>query len=208
MGRDTAGEQLAAAYLRRRFDRFAERHRPVGGKRLDWSVALLSLSDLRCTNRKSDFLRVVVPSRHTAAFVQEQQEEADPAAKNAGLPFVGVLARTKADIDFSPDLVAGAMFGDLTIVMPIGPNVESFDPSRATTSFGKGGRLQPGQIARCQRRRDHQSLQSHSLASGRGTEVRTASLPKWHAGMSAKQRNEIQTAIARAACEIEEQFVR
>ncbi len=129
------------------------------------------------------------------------------AAKNTGLPFVGVLARTKADIDFSPDLVAGAMFGDLTIVMLIGPDGESFDPSRTTTTFGKGGRVQPGQMRGVSAVAIIRAFNPTAWRPEEELRVRTASLPKWHAGMTAKQRNEIQTAIARAACEIEEQFV-
>ena len=198
MGSDTAGEQLAAAYLRqRRFDRFAERHRPVGAKRLDWSVDHPSQSfgfevyepEIRLPQGGGPFSSY----DSLRGMFKNNKKKQIRAAKNAGLPFVGVLARTKADINFSPDLVAGAMFGDLTTVFPIDPDGEGFDPSRATTTFGKGGRG-PNQ-GRGRGVSAVAIIRAFNPTAWRPEEelrVRTASLPKWHAGMSGEERNEIR----------------
>jgi hypothetical protein len=77
---------------------------------------------------------------------ERNKREQIRAAKKASLPFVGVLARTNSDVDFGADLVAGAMFGDLTFRVPLAEDGESFDIERGVTTFGSGGRMQRGQM--------------------------------------------------------------
>lgn len=211
MEKDTAGEQLAAAYLHQRgFDRFAERHRPVGGKKLDWTV----------DHPAQPFgFEVYEPEIHLPegggwfssyeglrGMFKNNKMKQIRAAKEAGLPFVGGLARTNAGIDFSPDIVAGAMFGDITTVMPIGPGGEGFDPTQAITTFGKDGKVQPKQMRGVSAVAIIRDFNPTLWRMEGELEVRTAKLPKWHAGMSDEESHEIQVEMTRMFGDIEEHF--
>ena len=62
------------------------------------------------------------------------------------VPYVVALARTHSDLPFQPQLVAGAMFGNLQITFPVGPDVTADVPAGVRTSFGGSGRVQPEQF--------------------------------------------------------------
>jgi hypothetical protein len=139
---------------------------------------------------------------------ERNKKEQIRAAKNSRLPFVGVLARTNSDVDFGPDLVAGAMFGDLTFRMPIADDGESFDIERGATTFGSGGKVQPSQMRGVSAIAIVRRFNPTAWRLSKEFEARTAGLPSWHAGMTAAQRSAIQAEIAKTATEVEDQFLR
>ena len=138
---NTPGEALFTAYLRQR--------------RLPWKREPL------INGRKPDFL-VHHPSMDFTAEVYEpelqlpqgggfidsysalrrgfQGRKSDQikAMREAGVPCVLVIARTHSDLPFRPEIVAGAMFGDVGVNLPL-------DDPEATgrTVFLGGGRVQP-----------------------------------------------------------------
>jgi hypothetical protein len=57
-----------------------------------------------------------------------------------------MFARTNSDVDFGPDLLAGAMFGDLTFVVPVNEGGESSSIDRGITTFAGHGKVQPEQM--------------------------------------------------------------
>jgi hypothetical protein len=207
------GERLVAAYLRQRgFDRFSEYERPIGGKELDFSVDHPD---------QSFVLEVYEPEIKIPAgggsfssydglrgIFERNKKEQIRAAKNNRLPFVGVLARTNSEVDFGPDVVAGAMFGDLTFRMPISEDGESFDIERGVTTFGSGGKVQPGQMRGVSAIAIVRRFNPTAWKMSKELEARTAGLPSWHAGMTAPERAAIQAKIARTATEVEDEFLR
>jgi len=68
------------------------------------------------------------------------------AATAANLPFVIALAHTNSDVEFRPEVVAGAMFGNLQMTFAVGPDVEPNAPPTSTMSFGPSGKVQPEQF--------------------------------------------------------------
>jgi hypothetical protein len=129
------------------------------------------------------------------------------AAKSAGLPFVGVLARTNSDVDFGPDLVAGAMFGDLTFAMPLAQDGESFDADRGVTTFGKGGRVQPSQMRGVSAVAILRRFNPTAWKLEREFRARTAHIPSWHPGMSQEEQRAASAAIGRITSQIEHQYL-
>jgi len=205
------GERLLAAYLRRRgFARFSEYERPVGGKHLDWSVDHPDQSFVMEVYEP----QIKIPAGGGSfssydglrGIFERNKKEQIRAAKEAGLPFVGVFARTNSDVDFGPDLVAGAMFGDLIFQMPLAEDGESFDVDRGVTTFGQGGRVQPGQMRGVSAVAILRRFNPTAWKLEGELRARTAHLPSWHAGMSEDQRRATTTELAQVATQIENQF--
>jgi hypothetical protein len=207
------GERLVAAYLSQRgFHHFSEYERPVGGKLLDFSVDHPDQSFVM--EVYEPHIRIPKNGGWFSSYdglrgmFERNKREQIRAAKNAGLPFVGVLARTNSDIDFGPDLVAGAMFGDLTINMPIAEGGESLDVERGVTAFGSGGKVQPGQMRGVSAVAIVRRFNPTAWKLTKELNARTAGLPSWHAGMTEGESLAIQTRMADIATEIEHQFLR
>ena len=206
------GERLVAAYLHQRgFECISEYERPVGGKNLDFSVDHPD---------QSLVMEVYEPEIKIPAgggpfssydglrgMFENNKQKQIRAAKNAGSPFVGVLARTNSDVDFGPDLVAGAMFGDLTFTMPVAEDGESFDIDRGVTTFSGGGKVQPGQMRGVSAIAIVRRFNPTTWKLTKELDARTAGL-QLRDGMTARERLAIQTKIAREATDIQEQFLR
>ncbi len=67
------------------------------------------------------------------------------AVKKAGIPYVGALGKANADMDINPQIMAGAMFGDLTITFPVG-SLEPIENLPSQNEFGGNAKLQPEQF--------------------------------------------------------------
>jgi hypothetical protein len=117
------------------------------------------------------------------------------------LPFVLVLARTNADMSFDPTIVAGAMFGNVSIQVPLGR-----DDVDTKIVFGLGGRLQ---------RRLNRSVSAVAVlnvfnpTSWRVEQAmadRLGGEPSWRPSASQADVVREQTAVLCATIEIEEQL--
>ena len=66
------------------------------------------------------------------------------AAKTAGIPFFFVFGEAKSEIPLDPLVMAGAMFGAVSVQFPVWLGEGEPPPAQsAKTVFGQGGRLQP-----------------------------------------------------------------
>jgi len=127
-----------------------EYERPVGGRKLDFYVdhpdtpfAIEVYEPVMNLGVNGGWVDSYPPLRRMFAGRKRRQLA---AAMDAGVPYVVALARTHSDLPFQPPLVAGAMFGNLQITFPVGPDVTADVPTDVRTSFGGSGRVQPGQF--------------------------------------------------------------
>lgn len=205
------GERLLCAYLEQRgFEAFSEYERQVEGKNLDWSVDHPDQSFVMEVYEPE--IRIPPDGRPFSSYdglrgmFERNKREQIRAAKKASLPFVGVLARTNSDVDFGADLVAGAMFGDLTFRVPLAEDGESFDIERGVTTFGSGGRVQPGQMRGVSAVAILRRFNPTAWKLEKELVVRTAHLPTWHARVNEDERRAVTAELARVATQLEDQF--
>jgi hypothetical protein len=64
--------------------------------------------------------------------------------RDRGLPYVLVLGRTNSDLPFGDHNVPGALFGNITITIPLELDEPADVPAESRVGFGSGGRLQAG----------------------------------------------------------------
>lgn len=139
-GVDSPGEQLFAAYLRQRGLSW-QREPDIHGRRPDFLVdrpvmdfaAEVYEPKLRLPPGAGWF-DSYAPLRRSFRGRKSRQAK---AVKEAGLPFVVVLARTNSDVRFQPEIVAGAMFGNISVEVPLNST-----GGESRTVFGGGGRVQ------------------------------------------------------------------
>jgi hypothetical protein len=137
----TEGERLFTVYLRQR--RLTSQREPwVGGRRPDFLVE----------HPDGNFAaEVYEPEVHLPASggsfdsypalrraFQGRKADQVKAMRQAGVPCVLVLARTNADIKFQPEIVAGSMFGNIGVQIPLDDS-----DAETRTIFMGGGRVQP-----------------------------------------------------------------
>lgn len=199
---DSSGERLFAAYLRQ-YRLTSDREPLIGGRRPDFLVhhpavpfvAEVYEPELRLPPG-GGFIDSYPAFRR--AFKARKGDQIK-AVKEAGLPCVLVLARTNSDIRFQPEIVAGAMFGNVGVVFALD------DPDAAgRTVFGGGGRVQPEM---------NRGVSAVAVLEGfnptwyRAEEAVAARLGKgmpWRADLTAGEVAREQTEIARVANEVYE----
>jgi hypothetical protein len=76
-----------------------------------------------------------------AAFNRRKRQQIK-AVSDSGLPYVAVVAETRAEMGVQPLMAAGAMFGNITVRLQVGPGAPEHPD--ATMGFGSGAELQPG----------------------------------------------------------------
>lgn len=137
---DTPGERLFAAYLYQ-YRLTSDREPLIGGRRPDFLVhhpvlpfaAEVYEPELRFPAGG----RFIDSYRALRRMFKARKSDQVKAMKEAGLPCIVILARTNSDIRFQPEIVAGAMFGDVGVLLPLD------DPdAEGRTVFGSGGRVQ------------------------------------------------------------------
>jgi hypothetical protein len=140
------GEWLMARYLDQRGWSW-EYERPVGERNPDFFVHHLDRDfgvevyepDLKL-DRLDPWFDSYGPLRRMFAGRKRKQLA---AARAADLPFVIALAHTRSDVPFRPEIVAGAMFGNLQMTFPVGPDVEPNAAPTSEMSFGHSAKVQP-----------------------------------------------------------------
>jgi hypothetical protein len=144
----SGGEEKFAAYLSQR-GLAHEYEAPVGGKNPDFLVHA-SVGDVSCDVYEPE---IKLPASRIGMFdpfpglrkaFENNKYEQAKAARAAGMPFVLVLVRTNSDIAFDPIIVAGAMFGNISVELTIALEPGLPPPERDSRFvFGTGARLQP-----------------------------------------------------------------
>ena len=142
------GERLFAAYLRQRRLPW-EHEREINGRNPDFSVdhpvhgtiAFEVYEPGIALPAKAGFFDTI-PKLQQAFEGRKQKQIA--AVRDAGLPYVAVLADTASQIPIDPRIMAGAMFGRLefTFRVPADPAAPLPEPA-GSLGFGQGGRIQP-----------------------------------------------------------------
>jgi hypothetical protein len=210
---NTDGERLLWAYLRQRgYDGFSEYEKLIEGKNPD---AFVDHPDQPFVMEVYE-PEIKLPPGGGAfssyeglrGMFERNKKEQIRAAKKAGLPFVGILARTNSDVDFGPDLVVGAMFGNLEMRFPIAEDGESFDAERGVLGFGQGGKVQPSQMRGVSAIAILRSFNPTLWKMEAEFLKRTAGIQTSRAGMSESERMAGQDAIARIATEVQEESIR
>jgi len=196
----TPGERLFAAYLRQR--RLQSQQEPlVGGRRPDFLVEHPSMTFAAEVYEPEMTLPAGGGSVDSYPALRRafQARKADQlkAMREAGVPCVLVLARTNADIRFQPEIVAGSMFGDIGVQVPLDdPEADS------KTVFMGGGRVQKS------RNRGVSAvavLESFNPTLFRPEQVVTARLGEglqWHPGIPHGRLVREQAAIVRVTSEV------
>jgi len=202
------GERLFAAYCHQR--RLPWEYEPlINGRRPDFLVehprrrfvAEVYEPELRLPTEGAWFSSY--PAIRSAFEGRKRRQVA--AVKEAGLPYVAVVARTNSDIRFDPLTAAGAMFGDLTVVMPIGvPTTEV----EAVTTFGGGGRLQPGQMRGVSAVAILERFNPTIARVDAAMEEQLSKLPDWSATMTEREIAEITREIGRIHVDTHEAMIR
>jgi len=202
------GERLFAAYLRQRRLPW-EYEREVNGRNPDFSVdhpagffvAEVYEPQLRLPEGGGWFdsytpLRKAFDSRKARQI---------KAVKNAGLPYVAVVAGTNFDMPIKPIIMAGAMFGNLTVTFTV--NSDDREDIDDRTIFGGGGRVQPNQYRGVSAMALIERFNPTAKKLGLAVEARLARVPEWRPGMTRRQTAEHQSAIVRITRGTEDEFL-
>jgi len=197
---DSPGERLFAAYLRQRGLSW-EREPDVRGSRPDFVVrhpvmefASEVYEPVLRLPPGGGWFDSYPPLRRSFKGRKSRQAK---AVKDAGLPFVVVLGRTNSDVPFQPEIVAGAMFGNVSVEVPLDST-----GGESRTVFGGGGRVQ---------RKQNRGVSAVAILSSfnptywRVEQVMADRLgvePSWRPNMSPASAKREQVASARVMREI------
>jgi hypothetical protein len=202
------GERLLASYLRRRSLPW-EYEREVNGRHPDFFVhhprgafvAEVHEPEIKLPVGGGWFTSYPSLRRSFEARKAKQIQ----AVKRAGVPYVGVVVATNCDFDISPDVMAGAMFGDLSITVPVGPDVGLGQPARI--GFGQGGRLQEGQLRGVSAVAILERFNPTKWRLNAAVHERLARIPDSRLGTSTAREADVSAAIIRAVKETEDHFL-
>jgi hypothetical protein len=204
----TDGEFLFAAYLRQGGLAW-EYQREVNGRSPDFSidhptgtiVAEVFEPELRLPAGGGPF-DSYKPLRRTFKGRKAKQIK---AVKEAGLPYVAVVASTNADLPFQPQIMAGAMFGNLATEFAV--SYEPIDIQPGRTVFAGGARLQVDQHRGVSAAAILERFNPTKWRLEAAIDERLAVVPSEPLGMTANQIREAQAAIVRIATDTEDQFL-
>lgn len=204
----TDGEYLFAAYLRQGRLGF-EYEREVNGRCPDFSidhpsgtvVAEVFEPELRLPPGGGQF-DSYKPLR--GAF-KDRKAKQIKAVKEAGIPYVAVIASTNADLPFPPQIMAGAMFGNLATEFAVSD--EPINAQTGRTVFDGGARLQVDQFRGVSAAAILERFNPTKWRLEAAIDARLAVVPTWRPGMTASQVAEAQAAIVRIATDTENQFL-
>jgi hypothetical protein len=204
----TEGENLFAAYLRQGGLAW-EYEREVNGRCPDFSidyptgtiVAEVFEPVLRLPPGGGSF-DSYKPLRGT---FKDRKAKQIKAVKEAGLPYLAVVASTNADMPFQPQIMAGAMFGNLATEFAVSD--EPIDTQAGRTVFAGGARLQVDQFRGVSAVAILERFNPTKWRLEAAIDERLAVVPSEPLGMTASQIREAQAAIVRIATETEDQFL-
>jgi len=204
----TDGEFLFAAYLRQGGLAW-EYEREVNGRHPDFSidhptgtiVAEVFEPGLRLP-AGGGWFDSYKPLR--GAF-KDRKAKQIKVVKEAGHPYVAVVASTNADLSFQPQIVAGAMFGNLATEFALSD--EPIATQTGRTVFGGGGRLQVDQFRGVSAVAILERFNPTRWKLQAAIDERLAVVPSDPLGMTASQIREAQAAIVRITTETEDRFL-
>jgi len=204
----TDGEYLFAAYLRQGRLGF-EYEREVNGRCPDFSidhptgavVAEVFEPELRLPHGGGQFDSY----KPLWGAFKDRRAKQIKAVKEAGFPYVAVIAPTNADLPFQPQIMAGAMFGNLATEFAVSDEPIGTQPGR--TVFAGGARLQVDQFRGVSAVAILERFNPTKWRLEAAIDERLAVVPNGPLGMTASQIREAQAAIVRIAADTEDQFL-